>query len=273
MKLSTQHPFLSGTSVTKRPASRKRAHSRPKNGGFEILHPWRLGLWVAIMVLGVLGSFYFVLKKPGSSQQAIPLIRAEKGPIRVLPEHQEGTGEGFRHRIYKQLERADLDDKNQVVEQLLPPVEAPILTPLVESVPPQTVEKAPPPQQEVVSETSSPKPQPTSKTEVTASTTPPAPSIDQLLSHTPQPEKGKTWTLQLGPFLTQKEAEGLLQRIKRFGVEGIATSSGIVSGLPLGVPNPTKYVVFIRGFDSLKAAQQAVAQLHQRKVKAIVLKP
>ncbi len=260
----------------------------PSSSKYEILRPWRFAFLVAIVLSGLAGAFYFLLKKPTASQHTLPLIKAAQGPIRIAPHPDQNPSDTPHHQVYKHIEKGKLGEDSQVVEQLLPPVEAPLLTAEAPGEPPapapsldslQEAVQADTPQMEAPSMSESATAQPSlpfiPERSVELSDKPQEPqnvSIDNLLSRGEKPP-GKKISLQVGPFSSKNQALQVWQRIQSFKLSGASKEAGVISSLPLGSPRPSKYVIFIRGISSLQDAQRLVAQLHQKKVSAIVLKP
>ncbi|MGL5783950.1 MAG: SPOR domain-containing protein [Alphaproteobacteria bacterium] len=255
---------------------------------YEILRPWRFAFLVAILLSGLAGAFYFLLKKPTSSQHTLPLIKAAQGPIRIAPPPDQNPSDASHHQVYKHIEKGKLGEDTQVVERLLPPVESPLLTAEAPGEPlapapsldlPQEAAQAGAPQVEASSMPAPATVQP-SLPFIPESSAEPADkpqasqtvSIDNLLSRG-EKASGRKISLQVGPFSNKAQALKTWQRIQSFKLSGASKEAGVISSLPLGSPRPSKYVIFIRGISSLQDAQRLVAQLHQKKVSAIVLKP
>lgn len=254
---------------------------------YEILRPWRFVFLVGVVLSGLAGAFYFLLKKPTASQHTLPLIKAAQGPIRIAPQLDQNPSDTPHHQVYKHIEKGKLEEDSQVVEQLLPPVETPLLT---TEAPGESSTPAPLDNQQEAAQVDAPQMETSSVIEsaivqpslpfipeksVELADKPQAPqnvSIDNLLSRNEKAPGGKI-SLQVGPFSNKAQALQMWQRIQNFKLSGASKEAGVVSSLPLGSPRPSKYVIFIRGISSLQDAQRLVAQLHQKKVSAIVLKP
>jgi len=161
----------SGIKVTASDALEFEPVSAPRQGSGRGLR-----FLMLLLVLGACGAGWFfygdrVIRLVGDSTSAVPILRAEAGPVKVRPENPGGLEIPDRDKlVYSRIQGGGETDANSGIERLLPPPETLLPKPQpVAAVP----EPSPPVQQAVV--------EPVKVAE-------PAPEPEQVAALTPTPE-------------------------------------------------------------------------------------
>ena len=148
----------SGIKVTASDALEFEPVSAPRQGSGRGL---RFVMWLVVLGVGGAGWYFYgdrVIRLVGDSASAVPILRAEAGPIKVRPENPGGLDIPDRDKlVYSRIQGDGGTDADSGIERLLPPPETPL-----------------------------PKPEPAVTEQVSA---PSAPAVEPVIAAKPAPEQ------------------------------------------------------------------------------------
>lgn len=213
------------------------------------------GFLAVLLAFGLFAGVVWIAYEEGvksGTEAILPIVRAEKTPIKVRPEKPGGMAVPFQDKlVYGQL--AEKDPGQSETTQLLPPPEEPVAPPEAEKAPPKT---------ELLEQMES---------EATAPETKNAPKPEPVRA-APSPPGEKSVRIQIASMRSEAQAKAQWERVQKAERDLLGVLTLHVERVDLG-----KKGVFFRvqagPLSGPEAAKKLCARLQQRELGCLVVRP